>query len=233
MISARGAASPSMLKMLSVTTTMRASGLAERRAQRRRESSLAVSLWGKMRRVAPLSGWKTERERRRETCSRAASSDSNERMLGRGLRLLRGCGGWWRGWRSGGDLDRDGWGDGGDGFPFRRVRVDDWLRGFGGADEFDLVLEEGVAADEGWAAGFAEAEGRRDEECGFGAGFEEPDAFLEPEGEGANGFAGGGAFWGFFEFGAVEECAADGDGDDIAFLGLGAVAGFLDDVLET
>lgn len=184
-------------------------------------------------RVAPLSGWKTERERRRETCSRAASSDSNERMLGRGLRLLRGCGGWWRGWRSGGDLDRDGWGDGGDGFPFRRVRVDDWLRGFGGADEFDLVLEEGVAADEGWAAGFAEAEGRRDEECGFRAGFEETDAFLEPEWEGADGFAGGGSFRGFFEFGAVEECAADGDGDDIAFLGLGAVAGFLDDVLET
>lgn len=55
MISARGAASPSMLKMLSVTTTMRALGLAERRAQRRRDSSLAVSLWGKMRRVAPLS----------------------------------------------------------------------------------------------------------------------------------------------------------------------------------
>lgn len=146
---------------------------------------------------------------------------------------MRGCGGWRRGWRSDGDLDRDGRGDGGDGFAFWSVRVDDWLRGFGGADEFDLVLEEGVAADEGWAAGFAEAEGRGDEERGFGTGFEETDAFLKAEGESADGLACGGTFRGFFEFGAVEERAADGDGDDIAFLGLGAVAGFLDDVLET
>lgn len=117
------------------------------------------------------SGWKTERERRRETCSRAASSDSNERMRGRGLRLLRGGGGWrWGGCgRRWGDLDGDGRGDGGDGFAFRGVRVDDWLGGFGGADEFDLVLEEGVAANEWGAAGFAKAEGRWDEERGFGA----------------------------------------------------------------
>lgn len=94
-------------------------------------------------------------------------------MRGRGLRLLRGGRGWGRRWGGGGrrwgDLDGDWRGDGGDGFAFWGVRVDDRLRGFGGADEFDLVLEERVAADERGAAGFAEAEGRGDEERGFGA----------------------------------------------------------------